>query len=40
MDPGEVQRFKSRIEVLESKRERLENDLADARLLNNEYMYM
>ncbi len=31
MDPSEVQRFKSRAEVLESRCERLENDLADAR---------
>ena len=31
MDPSEVHRFKSRVEVLESRCERLENDLADAR---------
>ena len=34
MDPNEVQRYRSRVEVLESKCERLENDLADARYMN------
>ena len=33
MDPNEVQRYRSRVEVLESKCERLENDLADARYI-------
>ena len=33
MDPSEIQRFKSRVEVLEAKCERLDNDLADTRLL-------
>lgn len=34
LDPTEIHKVKGRMEVLEAKCERLENDLADARLAN------